>query len=258
VDGDERAHGLRTLVVGASSGIGRELALQLGQLGASVVAAARRADRLEDLPGVAALRCDVRDDGQCQRLVDDTVAQLGGLDAVVYAAGLSRITPLHRTGIDEWRAVFETNVFGPALVTRAAIPHLTAPDSQGRALFLSSDASELAFPGLVAYSASKAALGRFCQGLGDELPALKVSEVVVGPTSGTEVANNFDPADFEEWAVRWFEGGFVRHGMQQPADVVATILEVLLAESPPTRVMAVGAAEDAATSLSEGRLQAEV
>jgi NAD(P)-dependent dehydrogenase (short-subunit alcohol dehydrogenase family) len=154
--------------------------------------------------------------------------------------------------------VFETNMFGAALVTKAAIPHLTAPDSGGRAVFLSSDASELAFPGLVAYSASKAALGRFCQGLGDELPALKVSEVVVGPTAGTEVANSFEPAEFEEWAVRWFEGGFVRHGLQQPSDVVATILEVLLAESPPARVMAVGAVEDAARSLSEGRLQAEV
>jgi NAD(P)-dependent dehydrogenase (short-subunit alcohol dehydrogenase family) len=258
VDGEERARGLRTLVVGASSGIGRELALELAQRGASVVAAARRVDLLENLLGVAALRCDVRDDAQCQRVVDDAVDHLGGLDALVYATGLSRITPLHRTGVDEWRAVFETNMFGAALVTKAAIPHLTAPDSGGRAVFLSSDASELAFPGLVAYSASKAALGRFCQGLGDELPTLKVSEVVVGPTAGTEVANSFDPAEFEEWAVRWFEGGFVRHGLQQPSDVVATILEVLLAESPPARVMAVGAVEDAARSLSEGRLQAEV
>lgn len=249
--------GLRTLVVGASSGIGRELALELVARGARVAAAARRLERLVEMPDVVALCCDVRDPERCEQLVDDACAQLGGLDALVYATGLSRITPLDRSGIDDWRAIFETNVFGPALVTRAALPHLAAPGSQGRAVFLSSDSSELAFPGLVAYSASKAALGRFCQGLADEQPVLRVSEIVVGPTSGTEVANSFDPAEFQEWAVRWFEGGYVRHGMQQPAEVVAVIVDALLAASPPGRILAAGTEEGAATTIDEGRRQAE-
>jgi NAD(P)-dependent dehydrogenase (short-subunit alcohol dehydrogenase family) len=254
--GDQRARGLRTLVVGASSGIGRELARQLVDCGARVAAAARRLDRLAELADVTALCCDVRDPAQCERVVDAASDRLEGLDALVYATGLSKITPLDRSGIDDWQAVFETNVFGAALVTRAALPHLTARGSQGRAVFLSSDSADLAFPGLVAYSASKAALGRFCQGLADERPALRVSEVVVGPTSGTEVADGFDPADFQRWAGRWFEGGYVRHGMQQPADVVAVIVDALLAASPPARVMAAGPTEAAATTMDEGRRQA--
>ena len=256
MDENRPADGLRVLVVGASSGIGRELAAELVVQGANVAVAARRLERLAAVPDATALCCDVRDPAQCERMVVDAGDRLGGLDALVYATGVSRITPLDRAGIEDWRAIFETNLFGAASVTRSAVPHLTAPGSQGRAVFLTSDSAELAFPGLVAYSASKAALGRFCQGLGDELPALRVSEVVVGPTAGTEVADGFEPSDFEEWAARWFEGGFVRHGLQQPADVVSVIMEALLAEKPPARVLAAGPVDDAATTLSEGRRQA--
>jgi NAD(P)-dependent dehydrogenase (short-subunit alcohol dehydrogenase family) len=250
------AAGLRTLIVGASSGIGREIAQQLANQGARVVAAARRLERLESLSGVTATACDVRDPQQCEAVVATAVEHLGGLDALVFAAGLSRITPLERPNADDWDAVFETNLFGPVNITRAAIPHLTSPDSQGRAVYLSSDASELAFPGLVAYSASKAALGRYCQGLADEIAGLRVSEVVVGPTAGTEIANGFDPADFEEWAVRWFEGGYVRHGMQQPKDVSDVVVAALVADVPAVRILAAGGIEDSATSLDEGKQQA--
>lgn len=257
MDGDQGFGGLRTLVVGASSGIGRELVSELAARGARVVGAARRVTRLVDIPGVTGLGCNVRDPAQCEELLTAAAGHLGGLDALVYAVGTVKITPLDRCGIDDWQEVFETNLFGAASVAKAAIPHLAAPGSQGRALFLSSDASELAFPGLVAYSASKAALGRFCQGLGDEMPSLRVSEVVVGPTAGTEAGADFDPADFQEWATRWFEGGYVRHGMQQPSDVVAVITEALLDDSPAPRLIATGRAEEAATTLDEGRLQAE-
>jgi NAD(P)-dependent dehydrogenase (short-subunit alcohol dehydrogenase family) len=253
----ERKLGLRTLVIGASSGIGREVATQLVAAGARVVAAARRVDRLVAIPGVDALGCDVRNPAQCEEVVKVACELLGGLDALVYAAGLSRITPLDRAGVDDWLAVFETNMFGAALVARAAIPHLSAHDSEGRALFLSSDACDLALPGLVAYSASKAALSRFCQGLSDELPSLKVSEIVIGPTAGTEIVNAIDPAEFEEWAGRWFEGGFVRHGMQQPADAAKAVLETLMSTSPPTRLLAAGPVEASASTLAEGRRQAE-
>ncbi|MEY2569788.1 MAG: hypothetical protein QOE63_138, partial [Acidimicrobiaceae bacterium] len=150
----------RTLVIGASSGIGRELAEQLVARGIPVAAAARRVERVAEIPGLLALRCDVRDPAQCADVVSAAVDGLGGLDAIIYACGMSQITPLDRTDVDTWAQVFETNVFGAAMVTKSAIPHLVQSTGTGRALFLSSDSSEMAFPGLVAYSASKAALGR--------------------------------------------------------------------------------------------------
>jgi NAD(P)-dependent dehydrogenase (short-subunit alcohol dehydrogenase family) len=252
-DRNQSALGLRTLVVGASSGIGRELAKQLVGAGAYVAAAARRTKRIAAIPGVVALFCDVRDPEDCDAVVSDASDRLGGLDAVVYASSLTKITPLERARAAHWRAVFETNLLGAALVTRAAIPHLTAPGSQGRALFLTSDWAESAFPGLVAYAASKAALTCFCQGLAEEFPALNVTEVVVGPAAGTEVADGFDPVDFAEWAVRWFEGDFVRHNRQQPATIASTILDALLRDTPPGRVLAAASSEARPSALEEGR-----
>ena len=84
--------------------------------------------------------------------------RLGGLDALVYTAGLSRINPLHEASLDDWAELFGTNVFGAAVVTRAALPHLLADGSQGRALYLTSDSAEKPYPGLVLYSSAKAAI----------------------------------------------------------------------------------------------------
>jgi NAD(P)-dependent dehydrogenase (short-subunit alcohol dehydrogenase family) len=247
----------RTLVMGASSGIGHELVRQLSTRGAYVVACARRVERMADLADVVVHGCDVRDAEQCATAVTRATEVMGGLDVLVYSAGLSRITPLDSAGHQEWSEVFATNVFGAAMVTRASIPHLCDPDSEGRALYLTSTSAELAFPGLVAYSASKAALSRYCQGLAVEFPSLRVSEVVVGPTAGTGVADNFEPAAFEKWATRWFEEGFVRHGMQQPAEVAALIVDAIFDDAPPARLDVAGQPELVATTLEEGRTQAE-
>jgi NAD(P)-dependent dehydrogenase (short-subunit alcohol dehydrogenase family) len=254
---EKRARGLRVLIVGASSGIGRELASQLAAQGVRVAACARRRQRIEEIPGVSALECDVQDPVQCRTVVAEACDVLGGLDVLVYVAGLTRITPLDQAGFNDWLEIFATNIFGAAMVTKAALPHLTSRKSQGRALFLTSDAADLAMPGLVAYAASKSSLGRFCQGLAAEFPSLKVSEIVVGPTAGTELVDQIQPDEFVTWASRWFEEGFIRHGMLQSPDVARTVVETILSDSPPPRVLAAGPEEETATSLDEGRRQAQ-
>src|SRR5439155_8658441 len=107
---------VRVLVVGASSGIGRAVALQAVDAGARVVLAARRADKLAEAAAAAGDRastavCDVRDPGQCHAVVRDAVAQLRGLDVVVYATAIDPLVRLVDTDAERWRAVFETNVF---------------------------------------------------------------------------------------------------------------------------------------------------
>lgn len=245
------------LVVGASSGIGSEVASQLSAKGAHVVACARRKERIEALPGVSPLECDVQDPTQCAAVVADAVHIIGGLDALVYVAGITRITPLERSGYDDWLEIFATNVFGAALIARAAIPSLTSDDSQSRALFITSDAATLAMPGLVSYAASKAALARFCQGLAVEFPTLTVTEVVVGPTAGTEVTDKLEQEEFIQWATRWYEEGYIRHGMLHSTDVAKMIVETLLSNSPPAQLIAAAPAEETAPSLEESRRQAE-
>jgi NAD(P)-dependent dehydrogenase (short-subunit alcohol dehydrogenase family) len=243
--------GQRVLVVGASSGIGRGLAVELVAQGAVVAAAARRAERLSELSDVAPLPCDVTSPAAVNAMVDAAVERLGGLDALVYTVGLSRINPLHEAGLDDWAELFGPNVFGAAVVTRAALPHLLADGSQGRALYLTSDSAEKPYPGLVLYSSAKAALSAYALGLASELPSLKVTEVVVGPTAGTEVANHFDPEAFGVWATRWFDEGYVRYEMLQVADVVPMIVDALACDAPPAQVRATGA--PATTTLEEAR-----
>jgi NADP-dependent 3-hydroxy acid dehydrogenase YdfG len=233
--------GQRVLVVGASSGIGRGLAVELAARGAIVAGAARRAERLEELPDVVPLQCDVTLPGAVNTMVEAAVERLGGLDALVYTAGLSRINPLHEASFDDWVELFAPNVFGAAIVTRAALAHLLADGSQGRALYLTSDSAEKPYPGLVLYCSAKAALGAYALGLASEFPALKVTEVVVGPTAGTEVANHFDQETFGVWAPKWFDEGYVRYEMLQLADVVRMLVDTLVTEAPPALVRATGA-----------------
>jgi NAD(P)-dependent dehydrogenase (short-subunit alcohol dehydrogenase family) len=243
--------GQRVLVVGASSGIGRGLAIELAAQGAIVAAAARREELLNELPGTVPLPCDVTVPAAADAMVKAAVERLGGLDALVYTVGLSRINPLHEASLDDWVELFGPNVFGAALVTRAALAHLLADGSQGRAVYLTSDSAEKPYPGLVLYCSSKAALSAYALGLASEFSALKVTEVVVGPTAGTEVANHFEPDAFGEWASRWFDEGYVRYEMLQVADVVQMIVGTLVADAPPAQVRATGA--PATSSIEEAR-----
>ena len=85
--------GTRLLVVGASSGIGRELGLQAARAGASVAFAARRRELVESAAaeagnGAVGLECDVRDASACRSVVDAAVSALGGIDALVYSTAI--------------------------------------------------------------------------------------------------------------------------------------------------------------------------
>src|SRR6185436_15877491 len=127
----------------------------LCEAGAHVAFASRRKDVCEAAAKEAAgtaigLECDVTDEAQCQRVVEEAVEGLGGLDDVVYTAGAISLIALADADADWWRRTFETNVMGAALVTRAALPHLQ--QSRGSMVYLSSVASVgTVWPGLGVY-----------------------------------------------------------------------------------------------------------
>jgi NAD(P)-dependent dehydrogenase (short-subunit alcohol dehydrogenase family) len=204
--------GARVLVVGASSGIGREVARQLGAGGARVVVAARRADRLAEVvaelgPGAGSVACDVRDPCQCDAVVAGAVERLGGLDAVVYATAVDPLVRLVDTDLDEWRRVYETNVFGASLVTRAALAPLTA--SRGRMVYLSATSVGRPLPGMGAYETSKAALDELVRAWRGEHPEIGFCNVAVGNTLGTEVYESWDGALLAELSPVWEARGYV-------------------------------------------------
>lgn len=118
---------MRTVVVGASSGLGRCIGIGLAQRGAQVALLARRRGRLDDAakdagPGTLVVRCDVTDGDSCRAAIDEAAAGLGGIDALVYAPGIGPLVRLVDTDAETWRRVFDTNVTGAALTTAAAVP----------------------------------------------------------------------------------------------------------------------------------------
>ncbi len=194
---------MRTVVVGASSGLGRSLATGLGQRGATVALLARRKDRLVEAaeeagPDSLAIVCDVTDDQSCRSAINEAAEGLGGIDALVYATGVGPLGRLVDIDGETWRNTFNTNVVGAALVTAAAVPHLT--ETRGVAAYLSSVSASFTPPwhGLGAYATSKAALERLIEAYRTEHPAIGFTRVIVGDCaggegpSGTEFANGWD------------------------------------------------------------------
>ena len=140
---------MRTVVVGASSGLGRCIAIGLGKRGASVALLARRKDRLVDAakeagPEAVAIACDVTEPASCRDAIEEAASRLGGIDSLVYAPGVGPLRRLVDVDADTWRRTFETNVTGAALVTAAALPHLTA--SGGAAAYLTTVSASLTPP----------------------------------------------------------------------------------------------------------------
>ena len=171
-----------------------------------------------------------RDRSDCAGAVADAVDAFGGLDAVAYVAGVTPIGLLCEPEADQWQSAFDTNVFGAVAVARAALPHLL--ESGGRLVFVSSNAPERPWPGMVAYAASKAALDAFVAGWRAEIPEVGATRLVCGPTM-TSMSLDWDPELAARLRPRWVEGGYLaaQPQVQQPEDVAHQILNAIRSET---------------------------
>ncbi|OBJ66453.1 short-chain dehydrogenase [Mycobacterium marseillense] len=181
----------RTVVVGASSGLGRCIGVGLAQRGDQVALLARRLQRIEAAakdagPNAIAVECDVTDEASCRSAIDAAADALGGIDNLVYTPAVGPLVRMVDTDADTWRRIFDTNVIGASLVTAAAMPHLTA--SAGKAVYLSSDAGTFGppWPGLGAYGVSKAALERLVEAWRAEHSDVGFTNLIVGECAGGE------------------------------------------------------------------------
>ena len=226
-----RLAGRRVLVVGASRGIGRAVGLRCSREGAAVAFAARTDDDLRaavsECDGDAvAVPCDVRDEASCRAAVHDAVEALGGLDALVYCAAMTRFVELADAGAADWHEVFGTNVIGAGLVTAAAVGHLRA--SSGRAVYFGTE-SALWRPdtwrGIGLYIASKLALESMIRSWHLEVPEVAFTHYIPGAT-----LTEFGAADADSmtpFLAEWFERGYVTQRILD-ADVHArAVIDIL-------------------------------
>ena len=185
--------GAVALVTGASSGIGAATAELLAAQGATVVIAARRTDRLEELrkriedAGGSALvsEADVTERAQAEGVVQRTVDELGSLDVVVNNAGVMLLGPAEHAPIEEWERMVQLNVMGLLYVAKAALPHLLASAQGDRGVAdlvnISSVAGRVARRGSAVYNGTKHAVGAFSEALRQEVTGRGVRVSLVEP-----------------------------------------------------------------------------
>jgi NAD(P)-dependent dehydrogenase (short-subunit alcohol dehydrogenase family) len=165
---------------------------------------------------VAAIPADVLKSDEARRLVEEAVAQLGGIDILVNNAGIGGFVSVEKMPVEHWRATLETNLSGVFYCCREAIPALRRRGG-GSIVNIGSLAGKNAFPGGAAYNASKSGLIGFSEALMQEVrhDHIRVSYVMPG-----SVNTDFGAGRAADPATSW------KLAPEDVADVVLSILEM--------------------------------
>jgi dehydrogenase/reductase SDR family member 7B len=163
------------LITGATSGIGKALALAFGEAGAAVIITGRNEQNLEQTARELnrknikhlALQADVSQEADCARMVNETLQQFGKLDILVNNAGISMRAMFENLDLDVIRKVMDINFYGTVYATKYALPHILK--TKGSIIGISSIAGYRGLPGRTGYSASKFAMHGFLETLRTEL-----------------------------------------------------------------------------------------
>ncbi len=190
--GEPPLAGRVALVTGASSGLGRALALELARRGARLVLAARDRDRLSrtarealvtDPADVLVQPTDLTRRQEVEALAAAAQRAFGGLDILVNNAGLGRADRVIDSDPGEVESMIQVNLWGLYLVTRFCLPLMLGRES-GQVVNISSVAASNPSPGFAMYAATKAAVSSFSQSLRQELrgEGIRVLDVCPGMT----------------------------------------------------------------------------
>lgn len=187
------------LITGAGGGIGSAIAAALAPTH-TLLLAGRPSDRLDAVAerlGATTFPLDLTDSGDIEaacEVVDE-------LDVLVHNAGLAIPGSVADSDIDEWRATFAVNVFGPVELTLALLSALRR--AHGQVVFINSGAGRNASRGMASYSASKFALRAFADSLRGDEPELRVTTIYPGRTDSDMQrelvefeGGTYDPANF--------------------------------------------------------------
>jgi NAD(P)-dependent dehydrogenase (short-subunit alcohol dehydrogenase family) len=161
------------VVTGVTAGIGRVVARDLLAAGLTVVGCARDGRRLElvaaDLPGLGAVRCDLRVSADRAELVQAALDRFGRVDVLVHNAGLGYVGAVADMTGEDVERVIDTNVTALIDLARLVLPGMLCR-GEGDVVVVSSVAAWVQLPPLTAYAASKRAVDGFVEGLRREVP----------------------------------------------------------------------------------------
>jgi NAD(P)-dependent dehydrogenase (short-subunit alcohol dehydrogenase family) len=174
--------GKTILVTGASSNIGRQIAVKCSEMGSQVIATARNEERLKETLGKMTgeghqiLQSDLSDSEQIPALVE----QLPELDGIVMCAAVFRTTPIRNNRRKYTEEMFKTNTFANIDLVQLLLKNRKIKD-RGSILFISSVAAYRPYAGNALYSATKGAINSFCQVLAIEQSNRKIRANCVSP-----------------------------------------------------------------------------
>ena len=191
------------LITGASSGIGKEAAIEFAKLGANIVLVARKKDKLEQTANelkkfdtiILVCQCDVSKRDQVKEMSKIVLEKFGSIDILVNNAGFAIYGSVSDLTIDEIESQMETNYFGMIYCTKNFLPSMLKNKS-GHIVNVASVAASFGLPGIASYCASKFAMLGFSEGLKHELKGTGVGITVVSPIMVR--TNFFEHPSFEK------------------------------------------------------------
>jgi NAD(P)-dependent dehydrogenase (short-subunit alcohol dehydrogenase family) len=243
------------LITGASKGFGNLIVKTLLKDGHRVAAAMRRvgsrnkeaAQELKSL-GAVPVEIDVTDEKSVKSGVSQTLKELGGIDIAINNAGTGVLGLQEAFTVDDWKKIFEVNVFGVQRVNRAVLPHMREKRS-GLLIHISSMVGRFVMPFLGPYNASKYALEALADNYRVELSSLGIESVLIEPgayatsfgdallrPSDQDAVKSYGPmADAPEQSMKGFEQLFAGPNPPNPqwvADAVSNVIKAPRGQRP--------------------------
>lgn len=240
------------LITGASSGIGKNAALQLIKLGHIVYGAARRIDKMQDLvlAGGQAVALDITDEVAIQNVVDSILKKHGRIDVLVNNAGYGLYGSVEEISLEQARYQFDVNIFGLAAITKAVIPSMRE-HKFGRIINISSVGGKIYTPLGAWYHATKHALEGWSDSLRLELAPFGVAVSIIEPGG---IATEFGDVLYEPMlkisgngpykklalaVAKFTKENYEKKGAASPASVIGDcIVKAVSAKKSKTRYVA--------------------
>ncbi|OCK48156.1 short-chain dehydrogenase/reductase [Stenotrophomonas maltophilia] len=238
------------LITGVSSGFGRALAQQALLVGHRVVGTARNETARQAFEALAPGRAfgrllDVTDTATIDALVADIETNVGAIDVLVNNAGYGHEGILEESTLTELRQQFEVNVFAPAALMKAVLPHMRAR-RRGHILNITSMGGFITMPGIAWYCGSKFALEGISEVLGKEVAAFGIHVTAVAPGSfrtdwaGRSMARaprSIDDYDALFDPIRSAREAKSGHQLGDPLKAAQAMLQVIDSDAPPSHLL---------------------